>query len=84
MRGGATEVNATQKWATSKKRLRTTGVTDSIPEATHFNPEDGSSMLFRKVDIGLEVCIVSQRGRLQCKYYGIFNDALCIASNGKN
>jgi hypothetical protein len=26
MRGGATEVNETQKWATSKKRLRTTGV----------------------------------------------------------
>jgi hypothetical protein len=26
MRGGATEVNETQKWATSKKRLRTTDV----------------------------------------------------------
>jgi hypothetical protein len=28
MRGGATEVNETQKWATSKKRLRTTGFKD--------------------------------------------------------
>jgi hypothetical protein len=26
MSGGATEVNETQKWATSKKRLRTTGL----------------------------------------------------------
>jgi hypothetical protein len=26
MKGGATEVNETQKWATSKKRLRTTGL----------------------------------------------------------
>jgi hypothetical protein len=28
MRGGATVVNETQKWATSKKRLRTTDVTN--------------------------------------------------------
>jgi hypothetical protein len=26
MRGGATEVNETQKWATNKKTLRTTGL----------------------------------------------------------
>jgi hypothetical protein len=26
MRGGATEVNETQKWATSKKRFRTTAL----------------------------------------------------------
>jgi hypothetical protein len=26
MRGGATEVNETQKWATGKKRLNTTGL----------------------------------------------------------
>jgi hypothetical protein len=29
MRGGATEVNETHKGATSKKRLRTTGVNDT-------------------------------------------------------
>jgi hypothetical protein len=29
MRGGDTEVNETQKWATSKKRLRTTALKDS-------------------------------------------------------
>jgi hypothetical protein len=28
MRGGVTEENETQKWATSKKRLRTTGMGD--------------------------------------------------------
>jgi hypothetical protein len=28
MSGGATEVNETQKWATSKKWLRTTGLVD--------------------------------------------------------
>jgi hypothetical protein len=28
MRGGATEVNETQKWATSKKSLKTTGLDD--------------------------------------------------------
>jgi hypothetical protein len=28
MRGGATEVNETQKWATSKRRLRTTVLDD--------------------------------------------------------
>jgi hypothetical protein len=28
MKGGATEVNETQKWATRKKRLRTTGLDD--------------------------------------------------------
>jgi hypothetical protein len=30
MRGGATEVNETQTWATSKKRLRTTGLDHSV------------------------------------------------------
>jgi hypothetical protein len=29
MRGGPTEVNETQKWATSKKRLRTADLTHS-------------------------------------------------------
>jgi hypothetical protein len=31
MRGGASDVNETQKWATSKKRLRTTDL-DKRPE----------------------------------------------------
>jgi hypothetical protein len=30
MRGGATEANETQKWARSKKRLRTTGLRDEF------------------------------------------------------
>jgi hypothetical protein len=30
MRGGATEVNETQKWATSKKSLRTTGIDGKV------------------------------------------------------
>jgi hypothetical protein len=30
MRGGATEVNETQKWATRKKRLRTTGLAHTL------------------------------------------------------
>jgi hypothetical protein len=32
MRGGATEVNETQKWATSKKSLRTTGLDGQLQE----------------------------------------------------
>jgi hypothetical protein len=41
MRGGATEVNETQKWATSKKRLRTTALEYRTMDKVHNpgNPE---------------------------------------------
>jgi hypothetical protein len=39
MRGGATEVNETQKWATSKKRLRTT-VLDELSKLHYTERHD--------------------------------------------
>jgi hypothetical protein len=39
MRGGATEVYETQKWATSKERLRTTGL-----DQPNYNRSRGSSV----------------------------------------
>jgi hypothetical protein len=51
MRGGATEVNENQKWATSKKRLRTTVLDNRLPDSSEvvsptrrppFTPQEDS------------------------------------------
>jgi hypothetical protein len=45
MRGGATEVNETQKWATSKKRLRTTALRNTTKNAQDilYHNQDSNS-----------------------------------------
>jgi hypothetical protein len=48
MRGGATEVNETHKWATSKKRLRTSGLDDL--NKPRLAPPQMSSKNVRRID----------------------------------